>query len=171
MSGNSTLTNRIVLRKRKIISLFSVFYRHWQLTTWKRTRLTHIPLTKIAAILWTAFSNAFSWLKPMRTRFPDGLSRISNAFSWMKLLEFRLKFHWSLFKKMRLKCDSNQVFALFSGLGTKGNDGIQWYPEQNNERRFMILKEITCDIHQYEHSPPYFVFLKSLRPSDAYMRQ
>ena len=30
------------------------------------------------------------------------LQTISNIFSWMKMLEFRLKFHWSLFSRVQL---------------------------------------------------------------------
>ena len=40
--------------------------------------LTHLPLDKMAAILQTMFSDAFSW---------------------MKSFVFWLKFHWSLFPK------------------------------------------------------------------------
>ena len=34
----------------------------------------------------------------------DAISQtiLSNAFSWMKMLEFRLKFHWSLFLRVQL---------------------------------------------------------------------
>ena len=43
--------------------------------------LTHLPLDKMTAISQTTFSNAFSW---------------------MQLYEFRLRFHWSLFLRIKL---------------------------------------------------------------------
>ena len=46
-----------------------------------KTVLTHLPLDKMAAILRTIFSSAFSW---------------------MKSLVFLLKFHWSLFLRVQL---------------------------------------------------------------------
>ena len=45
------------------------------------TSLTHWGRDKMAAIIQTT---------------------LSNAFSWMKMLEFRLKFHWSLFLRVQL---------------------------------------------------------------------
>ena len=45
------------------------------------TPLTHWGRDKMAAIIQTTFSNAFSW---------------------MKMCEFRLKFHWSLFLRVQL---------------------------------------------------------------------
>ena len=47
----------------------------------KRLMLTHWGRDKMAAVSQTTFSNAFSWLK---------------------ILEFRLRFHWSLFLRVQL---------------------------------------------------------------------
>ena len=47
----------------------------------KTIKLTHWGRHKMAAVLQTT---------------------LSNAFSWMKMLEFRLRFHWSLFLRVQL---------------------------------------------------------------------
>ena len=43
-------------------------------------------------------------LNTLRPRQMDAISQttFSNAFSWMKMFEFRLKFHWSLFPRVKL---------------------------------------------------------------------
>ena len=48
---------------------------------WYHWCVTHLPLGKMAAILKTTFSSAFSW---------------------MKMWEFRFKFHWNLFLRVQL---------------------------------------------------------------------
>ena len=69
-----------------------LLYAHWLATAWCLlmpwflNRLTAITLTrwgrdKMAAISQTA---------------------LSNTFSWMEMLEFRSKFHWSLFLRVQL---------------------------------------------------------------------
>ena len=44
------------------------------------------------------------WFNPLRPRHMDAISQttFSNAFSWMKMQEFRLRFHWSLFRRFEL---------------------------------------------------------------------
>ena len=46
----------------------------------------------------------YELLYTLRPRQMDAISQttFSNAFSWMKMFEFRLKFHWSLFRRVQL---------------------------------------------------------------------
>ena len=46
-------------------------------------------------------TNCLNTLRP-RQNGPVSQTTLSNAFSWMKMLEFRFRFHWSLFLRVQL---------------------------------------------------------------------
>ena len=75
--------SKIYNTSRKVESLNNTtsFSSFWKVLKGHINTLTHWGRDKMAAV-------------SQRT--------LSNAFSWMKMLEFRLKFHWSLFLRVQL---------------------------------------------------------------------
>ena len=68
-----------------------------------------VQVMKHQAITWTSFTLfAFGPLRTQLTHWGrDKMAAVSqtthsNAFSWMKMLEFRLRFHWSLFLRVQI---------------------------------------------------------------------
>ena len=64
---------------------------HWMRAKEIKTRLTHLPLDKMAAISQAIFSDAFSW---------------------MKIFIFWSKFHWNLFLRVQLTITQHFVPSL-----------------------------------------------------------
>ena len=73
--------------------------------------LTHRDVTMNALKAWMLRKESFvPDRKPVQQQIKSVLSKmdavsqttLSNAFSWTKMLEFRLKFHWSLFLRVQL---------------------------------------------------------------------
>ena len=69
-----------------------------------------LALTKWVGCGW-------GWVNTLRPRKMDAIfqTTYSNAFSWMKMLEFLLRFHWSLFIRVQLTIlphVSNRVTSL-----------------------------------------------------------
>ena len=69
-----------------------------------RTRISNASVPRVISHLWTVYA----WSEGLLTHWGrdkmDAISQAtcSSAFSWMKILEFRLKFHWSLFLRVQL---------------------------------------------------------------------
>ena len=85
--GNSPGTGEFPTQMASNAEFVSIWWRHhesyqyWDSQWGDKKILTHSGRDKMAAIFQTTFSNAFSW---------------------MKMYQFRSKFHWSLFRRVRL---------------------------------------------------------------------
>ena len=121
----------LLMLEEEYSSLFGQYH-----ACWSSASLTHWGRDKMAAVSQTT---------------------LSNAFSWMKMLEFELRFHWSLFLRVQLQQCSNipalvQIMA-WRRLGDKP----------------LYEPMLACSPTHICVSRPQWVH--SLRLSDAYMRQ
>ena len=67
-----------------------------------RNSLTQIA-KKPKDLSWQCFQNMWTHRIEAETKWPPfRKTTLANAFLWMKMLEFRLKFHWSLFIRVQL---------------------------------------------------------------------
>ena len=75
---------------------------------------------------------------------------LSNAFSWMKVLQFRLKFHWSLFLRMQLT-KFQHWFRFWLGAGQATSHYLnQWWLDYRRICASLRLNELS-DIYLGEY--------------------
>ena len=89
----------------------------------------------------------------LRPRQMDAIFQtiLSNAFSWMKMLEFRLKFHWSLFLRAQLRI-VHHCFRWWLGADQATNHYLkQWWLESWRIYASLGLDELT----HFMMSPQY----------------
>ena len=68
-----------------------------------RVHLWHVHLTTAALTMWRSinqWSELTHWVRDKTATISQ--TTFSNAFSWKKIYEFRLRFHWGLFPKVRI---------------------------------------------------------------------
>ena len=109
----------------------------------------------------------------------DAISQttLSNAFSWMNMIEFRFKFHWSLFLRVQLtifhylsqwRLDCRRIYASLS---------LNELIHVSKGARGGHFKILTLDLANTLKAWDWCLELSncseinSLRPSDAYMRR
>ena len=86
------------------------------------------------------------WLNTLRRRQMDAISQttFSNAFSWMRMNEFRLRFHWSLFPRVKLT-KSHHWFRQWLGAGQATSHYLnQWWLVHWRIYASLGLNELTC---------------------------
>ena len=82
----------------------------------------------IYEILWYS-SNGNAYLTHWGREKMDAISQttFSNAFSWMKMLEYRLKFHWSLFLRVQLTISQHWFRQWLGALQATSHYLKQWW--------------------------------------------
>ena len=103
---------------RKVILTTFLSMAPWKLSKWQLILV--FPVMRISSKWWYCYQWYWQPLMGIPSKFPmilvtllihwgwDKMAAIfqttfSNAFSLMKMLEFRLRFHWSLFPKVKLR--------------------------------------------------------------------
>ena len=91
---------------------------------------------------------------------------LSNAFSWMKMLEFRLRFHWSLFLRVQLTIIQHWFRWWLGAVQATSHYLNQWWLDcrriyaslgLNELRNYINIKQQDINIHPYRSSPGFYI--------------
>ena len=75
---------------------------------------------------------------------------LSNAFSWMKMLEFKSKFHWSLFLRVQLTIDNMPTLVQIMAWFWPGDKPLSgWVRMRGGGRAFSIRENLSWIIQQH----------------------
>ena len=129
-------------------------------------RPSHLfQLSKLLNSLWTdgitRNSSLIHWGRDKMAAIFQ--TTLSNAFSWMKMLEFRLKFHWSLFLRVQLTI-VHHWFRCWLGADQATSHYLnQWWLDYWRIYASLGLNEFkwVCDIYPIIQKPPFFIFVSS----------
>ena len=123
---------------------YGIFFIHWH--TVNNTTVVFRRLKADALVYFVCNHRQYltSWGRGKMTAVSQ--TTLSNAFSWVKMLEFRLRFHWSLFLRVQLTIIQHW-FRQWLGAGQVISHYLnQWWLVYRRIYASLGLNELTRDV-------------------------